>query len=151
MSARGRNDGSGDRVLRGSCLCGGVRYEARGTAGAVGHCHCPSCRKSQGAAFATNASVRRDDFRVTAGEELLRGYESSPGKRRHFCGRCGAKLYATAAAAPGIVRIRLGSLDDDPGVRPRAHIWTSLRAPWQELTGDLPRFEKEPPGRDEVV
>ncbi len=38
------------------------------------------------------------------------------------------------------MEIRAGSLDGDPGVRPVAHIWTSLKAPWYEIDDDLPRF-----------
>jgi hypothetical protein len=33
----------------------------------------------------------------------------------------------------------LGTLDDDPGVRPSAHVWVSSKAPWWEITDDLPQ------------
>ena len=39
-----------------------VRDEVRGGIHAMVHCHCPSCRKSQGAAFATNFSVSHSRF-----------------------------------------------------------------------------------------
>ena len=38
-------------VVRGSCLCGGVKYEIIGPLMRSGHCHCSNCRKAQGAAF----------------------------------------------------------------------------------------------------
>ena len=46
-------------MLRGSCLCGTVRYEIRGPVGRVSHCHCAMCRKAHGAAFATYGRVER--------------------------------------------------------------------------------------------
>ena len=128
-------------MLRGSCLCGGVRYEVTGPLAGVVHCHCVTCRKAQGAAFATNASVALGDFRFVGGEALLAEYESSPGKRRGFCRRCGSSVVARMDGADH-VRIRMGTLDDDPPERPAAHIWVGDRAPWEALSGDLPRFER---------
>ena len=44
--------------------------------------------------------------------------------------------------------LRVGCVDGDPGIRPVAHIWTSLQAPWFEIDDDLPRLaEGRPPGR----
>jgi hypothetical protein len=40
--------------------------------------------------------------------------------------------------------LALGTLDDDPGLRPRCHVWVGSKAPWYEITDDLPRFEEEP-------
>jgi len=67
-------------MLRGSCLCGSVRYEVRQPLGRIVHCHCSMCRKAHGAAFRTRAAVRVADFRWIAGEDLLTHYESSPGE-----------------------------------------------------------------------
>ena len=79
-------------ALRGSCRCGGVRFEIDGPLMGVGHCHCTTCRKTQGAAFRTRARVRRSDFRWVAGEELLQSSQSTPGFHRGFCGRCGSPV-----------------------------------------------------------
>jgi len=38
-------------MLKGSCLCGGVKYEIDGGLGAVTNCHCSLCRKMSGSAF----------------------------------------------------------------------------------------------------
>jgi hypothetical protein len=116
-------------MLTGSCLCGGVRYEISGPLGPVALCHCSMCRKANGSAFASNAAVRADEFRLVTGDELVRAYESSPGKMRHFCGRCGSPLFARDPSLPDHVRIRLGSLDGDPGVRPSFHWLVDSKAP----------------------
>ena len=55
-------------ALRGSCLCGGVRFEITGPLMRSSHCHCRMCQKQHGAAFRSRsrpAPVR------TTGEWLL--------------------------------------------------------------------------------
>ena len=39
-------------LVRGSCLCGAVRYEARLPFNKFVQCHCSRCRKATGSAFA---------------------------------------------------------------------------------------------------
>jgi hypothetical protein len=126
-------------MLTGRCLCGAVRYEIRGTPLAMYHCHCGQCRRANGASFATNLIVRRADFAVVAGAEQVSRYESSPAKRRHFCASCGSPLYSHAEATAGIVSVRCGTLDADPGARPSAHLHVAAKAPWTELGDGLPQ------------
>src|SRR5207247_6027711 len=128
-------------MLTGGCLCGGARYEIDGEIGSATYCHCSQCRRASGTAFATNASVRAEHFRLVAGRDLLTEYESSPGKFRAFCARCGSPILARWAAHPDFVRIRLGTLDDDPGTRPLLHVWVGSKAPWFEITDELPRLQ----------
>jgi ribosomal protein S18 acetylase RimI-like enzyme len=133
-------------MLTGSCLCRAVRFEIRGELGAIVHCHCVSCRKAQGGAFATNAPVSRDAFALVAGAEHVERYESSPGQFRCFCRRCGSPVFSYRDSIPDTVRIRLGTLDTDPGARPVLHSWTGEKAPWFRITDDLPRFRAGDPG-----
>ena len=128
--------------LTGSCLCRSVRYEIQGLDSPIAHCHCATCRKAHAAAFATTARVSRDRFRWTAGEQHLRAFESSPGKFRHFCSLCGSHLIAERPAQPHII-LRVPTLDDDPGVKPVMHIWTSHDVPWLDV--DTPASHPEWP------
>jgi hypothetical protein len=99
-------------MLTGSCLCGAVVFEADVPAGLITFCNCRNCRKASGSAFAANMSVQREAFRWVRGEQALRGYESSPGKVRRFCGQCGSPMTAKRPSDPGAaVRVRLGTLD----------------------------------------
>jgi hypothetical protein len=126
-------------MLSGGCLCGEVRYELEGRLGPVVFCHCSQCRRGSGSAFATDGPVRARDLHLVAGRETLAEYESSPGKFRTFCPRCGSPIYSRLVSAPDVLRLRLGSLDEDPGARPVAHVFTGAKAPWFELSDDLPR------------
>ncbi|MGE3598363.1 MAG: GFA family protein [Dehalococcoidia bacterium] len=128
--------------LRGSCLCGAVRYEIDGSFQLIGNCHCSMCRKSNGAAFATWGIVRSEQFRWTAGQELVQTYESSPGNRRGFCRNCGSPLVSMHSGKVG--EVVLGSLDDDPGLRPREHIFVGSKAPWYDIADALPQSAEWP-------
>ena len=132
-------------MLRGSCLCKGIQYEISGPLKFVRNCHCSMCRKVTGAAFRTRAAVRNSDFRWTKGEELVGRYESSPGEFKAFCKVCGSTLGTFFPNAPHqTMGLALGTLDDNPGVRPGCHVYVASKAPWYEITDDLPQFEEEP-------
>jgi len=135
-------------VLTGRCLCEGIRYEISGELAPLGYCHCKQCQRASGSAFAANSTVARRDLRFVAGEELLREYESSPGRFRVFCSRCGSPVYKRVSEQPDSVRIRLGTLDGDPKLRARVHVFVASKAPWYEITDSLPQLpEGLPPKR----
>ncbi len=119
--------------MNGDCLCGGVRIEVSGKVGPVVYCHCSRCRKASGTAFGANADVWLKYWRVLAGEDLIREFESSPGVFRAFCGRCGSPIYSRRANAPDVLRLRLGILNDDPGRRSLAHFWVGSKAAWFDI------------------
>jgi hypothetical protein len=127
-------------MLTGRCLCGAVRYEVDGDIGPIAFCHCVECRRASGSAFAANANVDTREHRFTSGAGAIVEYESSAGKFRAFCSRCGSPLYSRTAAEPETLRIRLGTLDQDPGGRPRLHVWTSEKAAWFDILDDVPQI-----------
>jgi hypothetical protein len=132
-------------MYEGSCLCQSVRYRIDGELGDFGYCHCKSCRKASGSAHGANAPVDRARFQLLSGESALREYESSPGKRRVFCGTCGSPIYAYVTSTPDVLRVRLGSLDTPFAKQPRAHTFVSDKAPWEPIEGDLPQFPEWAP------
>lgn len=126
-------------MLQGRCLCGGIVYQVDGEFSAIDLCHCSYCRRSSGSAFQSNATVQVAEFRFLSGEDLLREYESSPGKFRCFCSACGSPIYARLPKFPTILRLRMGTLDGDPGSRPQGHYDVASKAPWYTIDGDLPQ------------
>jgi len=133
-------------MMTGGCLCGGVRYRIDDVAGPLVYCHCTQCRKAQGVGFAANVPVAEADFAVTEGSDLVAAYRSSATKLRCFCSRCGSPLFSQVDGKP-VVRVRAGSLDARARVKPGAHIFTASKAPWQEITDELPRYDEREPGR----
>jgi hypothetical protein len=133
-------------VIRGGCLCGGVRFEFERAVGPFERCHCPRCRKSSGSAFAAALSVDVSDFRLLSGAELVRTYEapvreSPPAYRVAFCSRCGSPV---PDPRPGTTRFEIpaGLLDDAPGLQPDRHIFVECKSPWFEITDRLPQLTK---------
>jgi hypothetical protein len=119
-----------------------VRFEVSGKLGPLGFCHCGQCRRASGSAFGANVDVADGDVRFASGRELIREFESSPGNFRAFCSRCGSPVYKRSLAKPGITRLRLGSFEEDPGVRPLVHVYVGDKAPWYEILDSLPKLEQ---------
>ncbi len=132
-------------MIHGSCMCGGIRFEIEKVR-AMTYCHCSVCRKTTGASVATFAHVRSERFKLLSGEDLINpGYEWTPGHARSFCSRCGSPA-PKFVDATGMVSVPAGVLEDDPGVRPSMHVFTSSKAAWVNLDDDLPKYEKWVPG-----
>ncbi|MGH2670246.1 MAG: GFA family protein, partial [bacterium] len=127
-----------------SCLCGRVSWEIASPLEWMSHCHCARCRKTHGSAFATYVAGPADGFRLR-GEEHVRSWESSPGFNRRFCGACGS-VVPSDGTFEGRVIVPAGNFLGDPEARPAAHIFVASKAPWHEITDDLPRFAAYPEG-----
>ncbi len=126
---------------KGSCLCGAVCFESDVALEAIDHCHCSMCRRSHGAAFATYGRVPQANYCITSGKDHLKAFASSDAVTRSFCDRCGSSLLFQHSAVPDFCFIAIGTLDDDPGARPEAHIFIGSKASWYEITDDLPQHE----------
>jgi hypothetical protein len=72
---------------------------------------------------------------------LLDAFESSPGKLRHFCKRCGSHLMAERTAQP-VVLLRLGCLDTPVTDRPQVHIWRTDGASWYDPKASFPELPR---------
>ena len=134
-------------MIKGSCLCGGVRFEIRGVIVPFELCHCSRCRKVSGSAFAAMVGVRTEDFRLLQGQELITTYEAPllegpPPYRTAFCSRCGSPV-PNLDPQSSWFEVSAGLLEDDPGLRPDKHIFIELKAPWFEVTDTLPQFDKQ--------
>ena len=132
-------------IHKGSCLCGGVRYEIHGELTGVMNCHCSKCRKFHAAAFRTRAWVKTSDFHWTGGEHLLTYFESSPGRLRSFCRVCGSNLITKLQNNPELYGFPLGTLDTDPGVKPTCHCFVGSKASWYDIADGLPQHQEFPP------
>jgi len=125
-------------IAHGSCLCGGVRYEACGKLRDVVACHCSQCRRSTGH-FVAATQLPAAQLRLTA-SETLRWYRSSAGAERGFCMRCGGNLFwrETAPAATN-VSIMAGTLDVPTGLRLTQHIFVADKSDYYEIADGVPQ------------
>jgi hypothetical protein len=125
-----------DAVLHGACLCGGVRFEVTPPTRFCAHCHCSMCRRAHGAPLVTWSGVPEAQLRITAGEQLLRTFASSPAATRSFCSQCGSMLLFRSTRWPGEVHVATASLDASDRL-PSAHVFYSDRASWFSCSDEL--------------
>src|SRR3954454_21143534 len=127
-------------MLTGKCECGAVRYRVPDAFLYACNCHCSNCRASTGSAFKTFAGIERDKLDVVEGAETLLVWGDDQANHTR-CGICGSLLYSVVRDG-AYVHVALGSLVDDPTIRPTEHIFVGSKAPWFEITDDLPRSEE---------
>lgn len=134
-------------LLTGGCLCGNVRYEIDAPPVSASYCHCTRCQRRSGTAASAQARVAPGSFRIVAGADLVREWvPGDHGWPKCFCSSCGSALWSRSPTEEGIVSIRLGTFDDDPGIRPQWHQFVAYAAPWEPLPDDgLPRYDERPP------
>jgi hypothetical protein len=121
-------------MITGGCLCGAIRYRARGKPAFETNCHCGTCRKASAAPFVPWASFDTADLAFERGEP--RRYRSSPDVVRTFCADCGTPL--TYQRYPDQIDVTICSMDDPNGVPPRDHTWVSHQLSWVVLGDGLP-------------
>jgi hypothetical protein len=128
------------RVLDGQCECGTVRYRVTDAFLYAANCHCSRCRASTGSAFKPFAGIEREKLEVTdgLGSILIVGEIDSNHTR---CAACGSLLFSVVRGG-AYVHVAMGTLVDAPSIRPTEHIFVGSKAPWFEITDDLPQFEE---------
>jgi hypothetical protein len=133
--------------LTGGCLCGGVRYEISEPLVSASYCHCTRCQRRTGTGSSAQARVVPGSMRIVQGDELVRAWSPpDDGWPKCFCSECGSALWSRSPTDPGLVSVRLGTLDTDPGVRPQYHQFVAYAVPWEPLPDDgLPRYDERIP------
>ncbi len=129
-----------DAITAGGCLCGAVRYEARGAGFHATLCHCASCRRAAGAPVVAWVSFAAAGFRFTRGTPGR--HRSSAQVERSFCAACGTPLTYRHDTLPDEVDVTTASLDDPSAFPPADQTWTSERLPWLTVASDLPAFAR---------
>jgi hypothetical protein len=126
-----------------------VRYEVTAPFLRANYCHCSRCRKHSGAAASAQGRVPREGFRLLSGSDLIEVFRPPEGgMAKAFCRVCGSSVFGGTWPSGPEVSIRLGTLDDDPGIRPQFHSFVGSKAVWEALAEDgLDRFEERPHSR----
>lgn len=128
-------------MLKGSCLCGEVRYEITANITGLSHCHCTQCQKAHGAAFGTYGRADKRAFRFTEGEENVSLYRSSKNVARSFCGICGSTLQYIDGNTP-YLNLAIATLDDPVDKAVNVEIWCSEKVDWLEPSQPMVSHDK---------
>ncbi|HXG50067.1 MAG TPA: GFA family protein [candidate division Zixibacteria bacterium] len=132
-----------EEILRGSCLCGSVRYEVSPPFLRFGHCYCSRCRKATGGVRSTNIAVAPAQFRWTQGPELVRRFDLPQARSfaRQVCGSCYCPVPHVSRDGQRVI-VPSGTLDDVPPGKPSVHGHWSSRVSWVEIDeSNLPRTD----------
>jgi len=128
--------------VRGSCLCGEVSYAVTGPYDFAWNCHCSQCRRAHGAAYASYAGVKPENFKCLSGEELVKTCELDEGGLC-FCSKYGSNV---AGCWDGVINaVTFGTMEGDPELHPDQHIFVGSRAPWIKIADGLPENDEYPP------
>jgi hypothetical protein len=76
---------------------------------------------------------------VTDGEDSITLLERGPDNSR--CKLGGSPLFALVRDGQ-YFHVRMGTLVDDPGIRPMFHIFVGSKATWHEITDSLPQYPR---------
>ncbi len=130
--------------ITGGCLCGAIRYTSSSEPVMQAVCHCRNCQKQAGSAFSIIVGVPESALAIEGATTDYQdcGETGSP-VLRQFCGTCGSPLFSRVAAAPGLVFVKAGTLDDPDSFAPQVQVWTKSKQNWVEL-GGVPGFETTP-------
>lgn len=125
----------------GGCLCGNVRFEARGQPYRVGICHCLDCRKHHGALFHASAIFPLDAVSVRGETKVYAG--------RHFCSQCGSSVFGRSDDE---MELSLGSMDAPDQFTPTYELWMTRRESWLPDFPTLHQYQGNRPdsGRTEL-
>ena len=132
------------RTLGGACQCGAVRYVVADEFLYAANCHCSRCRAATGSAFKALAGIEREKLMITEGQGDVAVIGEEDGNDTR-CKACGSLLFSVVRDG-AYVHVAMGSLVDEPSIRPTEHIFVGSKAPWYEITDDLPQFDELPTG-----
>ena len=128
------------RMLNGRCECRAVRYRVPDEFLYAANCHCSNCRAGTGSAFKAFAGIGREKLEILEGGETLLVWGDDEGNHTR-CGICGSLLYSVVRDG-AYVHVAMGSLVDEPTIRPSEHIFVGSKAPLFEITDELPQSEE---------
>ncbi|HSM68793.1 MAG TPA: GFA family protein [Xanthomonadales bacterium] len=122
-----------ENTVRGSCLCGAVRFHLELPSKWCAHCHCSMCRKAHGAGYVTWVGFESSRFTLDKGASCLTWFDSSPGASRGFCSTCGSSMLFRSERWAGELHVALACLDDPIDRKPQAHAFHESHVDWMPL------------------
>lgn len=129
-----------EQKISGKCLCGAVHYSVTDDFEYAMNCHCSNCRRATGSAYKAFAGIKRHHLNITQGMDKFFKYGGNIDFDVH-CKICGSLLYSVVRGGE-YVHVTMGSMTDSPSIHPTQHIYVGSKAPWHEITDDLPQFNE---------
>ena len=129
LNIRGGTHGS-LAMHTGSCLCGGSASAFLGTCLPSLSATARNVDEPRAARLAQTSRSQKPLSRCRIPEQLLQSYESSPGKHRCFCRRCGSPVLARRDSVSCVVRIRAGLIKEPICSELAWHLHAASKCNW---------------------
>lgn len=135
-----------DMTHSGKCYCGNIQFKFEDPIHSQLLCHCRECRYLSGGEPNASIVISEDNFAVTKGElkTYARADLENP-RIRYFCGDCGTHIFVKSPPRPGMLVLKIGTLDDHSWFHPTAAIYCIDQEPFHVIPQDVVSFEKTPP------
>jgi len=127
---------TGSRIA--SCRCGQLKAMVEGDPVRISVCHCLSCKKRSGSAFAVQARWSCEKVGIEGQSKSWSQFSDSGNRVTfHFCPECGSDVhYEIEGKFDGLVAIPLGAFHDPYFARPQFSVWEERKHDWVEISGE---------------
>jgi len=130
----------------GRCLCGAVSFTINAEPLGTGQCHCKDCQRASGTGHMSLARFNRDDIELIGQTASYASTaESGNINTRHFCPKCGSRLFGENSARPGIVNVSIGCVDANDWFVAERVVYAKDRPRWDVTSVEVPNFDRMPP------
>lgn len=123
-------------MIRGSCLCGGVRFEVDAEPERLTFCHCTTCKRISGGVATANVGVPTAAIRIVEGADLVRTFQPDEGSAKTFCSVCGTNLFGGGWPDSERTSVRVPTIEAGFEPEARAHVYVRSVATWETLPDD---------------
>ena len=133
-------------MIEGGCYCGAVRYRAEGDPVFKAQCHCRECQYFSGGHPNGVMILPEGTFTYTKGKpKSFRRKDLANPVSREFCADCGTQILARAPGLPGMVILKVGTLDDPKIFQgPQMAIFLVDKQPFHHVPEGIATFERTP-------
>ena len=125
-----------------SCRCGQLNATVTGEPARVSVCHCLSCKKRSGSAFAVQARWPAEQVAIEGrSKTFVKVADSGNSATYHFCPDCGSDVHYEMDGKfdgkfNGLIAIPLGAFDEPYAFSPKFSVWEKRKHDWVEILGD---------------
>ncbi len=118
------------KTYEGGCLCGNIRFSARGPARKPHTCSCKMCQRHSGALTVAWVEFPSDSVAWTGPGGAPASWRSSKWSSRAFCTACGSTI-GSIDDKP-VIALVLGAFDsaNRKELAPTSHSFVSMRPSW---------------------
>ena len=108
-------------------------------------CYCRECRYSSGGEPITSVVISEKNFRFTKGRpKTFQRSDLEKPRVRFFCDKCGTHICVKSPPRPGMLVLKIGTLDDHSWFCPQTAIYCIDKQSYQHVPNEIPSFERVP-------